>query len=281
MSAPYQVMEPMTPDEFEALKADIALHGVLVPVEIDELGNILDGHHRVRACEELGLTDYPMLVRSGIGDDAAKRTHARSLNFIRRQVTPSQRRRGIADQLRDTPEKSDREVARIIGCSHRTVSAVRSELVATGQIAQLDYSVGRDGRTRATNREDVTDPIAMMRRHGEIECAELPEGVHFYLEHPEGSDFFYESAFSMSGHSQSIGHMEPRGIYIDREWTGEGIYRSLLDYLEWACPEVFFGVDDSEDRLRWLCSLSWKPTGGGRREAHARVHYGPGVEVAA
>lgn len=39
--------------EFEALKADIAARGVQVPVEYDEHGNILDGHHRVCACQEL------------------------------------------------------------------------------------------------------------------------------------------------------------------------------------------------------------------------------------
>jgi len=36
----------MTPAEFEALKADIAERGVVVPIDIDEDGEILDGHHR-------------------------------------------------------------------------------------------------------------------------------------------------------------------------------------------------------------------------------------------
>ena len=49
----YQIMPPLTAAEYAALKADIAEHGVLVAVEMDEEGNVLDGHHRVRACQEL------------------------------------------------------------------------------------------------------------------------------------------------------------------------------------------------------------------------------------
>lgn len=43
---PYQIMPDLTPEEYEALKADIQANGVLIPVEVDEEGNILDGYHR-------------------------------------------------------------------------------------------------------------------------------------------------------------------------------------------------------------------------------------------
>ena len=44
----YQTFDLLTSDEYAALKADIAERGILVPIEIDETGAILDGHHRVR-----------------------------------------------------------------------------------------------------------------------------------------------------------------------------------------------------------------------------------------
>lgn len=50
---PYQVMPPPSRLEYEALKADIAKHGVKEPVDIDEEGNVLDGHTRVQICGEL------------------------------------------------------------------------------------------------------------------------------------------------------------------------------------------------------------------------------------
>jgi hypothetical protein len=54
----------LTPEEYEALKADIARHGLRVPIVVDaSSGLIVDGHHRQRALDELRsggvkVTDY-------------------------------------------------------------------------------------------------------------------------------------------------------------------------------------------------------------------------------
>jgi ParB-like chromosome segregation protein Spo0J len=90
VATPYQVMPDLGADEFAALKADISERGVLIPVEYDEDGNILDGHHRVRACQELGLADWPRFIRKGLSEDE-KRTHALVLNLTRRHLTKEQR----------------------------------------------------------------------------------------------------------------------------------------------------------------------------------------------
>jgi phage N-6-adenine-methyltransferase len=91
----YQVMPPLTDEEYEALKADIAERGVQVPVEYDEDGNILDGYHRVRACQELGITDWPKVVRRGLTEEQ-KIEHALALNLHRRHLTREQRREVVA-----------------------------------------------------------------------------------------------------------------------------------------------------------------------------------------
>jgi hypothetical protein len=91
----YQVMPPLTDEEYEALKADIAERGVQVPVEYDEDGNILDGYHRVRACQELGITDWPKVVRRGLTEEQ-KIEHALALNLHRRHLTREQRRELVA-----------------------------------------------------------------------------------------------------------------------------------------------------------------------------------------
>ena len=49
----YQLLPDLPVAEFEALKADIAERGVVVPIDIDEDGEILDGHTRFRAWREL------------------------------------------------------------------------------------------------------------------------------------------------------------------------------------------------------------------------------------
>ena len=51
----YQVMPKLSADEYSELKTDIKERGVMVPIEFDELGNTLDGHHRLKICEELGI----------------------------------------------------------------------------------------------------------------------------------------------------------------------------------------------------------------------------------
>lgn len=61
----YQLLPPLADDDYERLKADIAVRGVMVAVEFDEDGNVLDGHHRLRIAKELGIADalIPSIVR--------------------------------------------------------------------------------------------------------------------------------------------------------------------------------------------------------------------------
>lgn len=145
--APYQVMPSLSADEYAALKADIAARGVQVPVEYDDRGNILDGHHRVQICGELGIVHWPKLVRYGLSEEE-KRRHARRLNLDRRHLDQQQRRSLIEDELRERPEASDRLIASGLGVDHKTVSKARSDLESTGEIPQLEARHGRDQRKR-------------------------------------------------------------------------------------------------------------------------------------
>lgn len=145
--APYQLLPPLSPDDYAALEADIIARGVLVPVEYDEAGNILDGHHRVAICEGLGLVDWPRFVRKGLSEEE-KRSHARALNLSRRHLTSAQKREIIEAQLKETPSISSRAIAARFGVHHSTVSSVRARLEGTGEISQLEKTEGRDGKMR-------------------------------------------------------------------------------------------------------------------------------------
>lgn len=74
---------PEADAEYQRLKADIAKNGVLVPVEYDEEGNVLDGHRRLRACAELGIDDWPSIIRGELTEDE-KIEHILALNLGRR-----------------------------------------------------------------------------------------------------------------------------------------------------------------------------------------------------
>jgi ParB-like chromosome segregation protein Spo0J len=152
----YQLMPPLDADAYGALKADIAARGVLVPVEVDEHGQIIDGHHRVRAWEELRaegvrVPDYPRAVRAGL-DEAEKRQLARALNLARRHLSRVERRALIGDAVREDPGASDRRLAATLGVSHRTVAAVRRRLVAAGDVDNLPTRTDTLGRSQPATR---------------------------------------------------------------------------------------------------------------------------------
>ena len=148
----YQVMPELTPEEYEELKADIAERGVMIPIEYDEQGNVLDGYHRLKICEELGIKDFPRVIRAGM-TEAEKLTHARKLNIARRHLTSGQKRELIREQLRATPEQSDRQIAQNLGVHHTTVATQRKELEESGDVAKLATSTDTLGREQPRTRK--------------------------------------------------------------------------------------------------------------------------------
>ena len=150
----YQVMPELTAEEYAELKADIEQRGVMVPIEFDELGNVLDGYHRLQICKELGIKDYPKVIRAGMSE-AEKLTHARKLNIARRHLNTSQKQQLIKAQLKETPEKSNRQIAADLGVDHKTVSVQRNNLEKSGEIPQCGRKT-KDGRTYPAKRKPVS-----------------------------------------------------------------------------------------------------------------------------
>lgn len=147
----YQVMPDLTPIEYEALKADIAERGVLVPVEVDETGAILDGHHRVKAWQELrsegvNVTDYPRMIRAGLTEEQ-KRNHARSLNVLRRHLSKDQRDEVMREMRRDG--MTYQEIADKVGVSIGKVHAAASGV----ELFKNEKLIGADGKARPASYE--------------------------------------------------------------------------------------------------------------------------------
>jgi N6-adenosine-specific RNA methylase IME4 len=78
---------PLTPGEYEAVKADIAERGLQVPLEITTEGVVLDGHARLQALRELGTDQFEARVVAPENELA----HILSAALIRRQLSASQR----------------------------------------------------------------------------------------------------------------------------------------------------------------------------------------------
>lgn len=82
----YQLLPPLREVEYDALKRDIQERGLMVPVELDEEGAILDGHHRVAICTELGIDWRSGAVTRRGWTEAQKRLHVRKINILRRHL---------------------------------------------------------------------------------------------------------------------------------------------------------------------------------------------------
>ena len=128
MTAPYQLFGPLTAEEYAALWADIAARGIRVPVDVDENGAILDGHHRVAIAAELSI-EAPTVTRAGMSE-AQKCEHVLKLDLLRRPMTMSTKsertciecgepiRFGRADRLTCSTACRSRRSRRRRGVSH-------------------------------------------------------------------------------------------------------------------------------------------------------------------
>jgi ParB family chromosome partitioning protein len=162
---PYQVMPDLTDEEYQALKADIAIHGILIPVEHDEHKNTLDGHHRERAWRELqeeGIiakdSEYPIIERVGWTEDQ-KLNHARAVNLIRRHLTPQQRK-PIWIEMRRTG-MSYRQIGEASGVSYETVRQGVNDPTVNNLTVGNDLPttvIGKDGKERAATKPKKDKP---------------------------------------------------------------------------------------------------------------------------
>lgn len=160
MTAPFQLF-PQLPAAVEAaLRESIQRFGVLVPVAVDQHGNVLDGHHRQRIAAELGV-DCRMDVHQ-VADDDEAREIARTLNSDRRHLTEDQRREVVA-ALRGQGH-SLRAIAGAVGVDQRTVQRDVDRSIAAGAAIEVPERVQRQGGgtypARRTEPQLPAEPLA-------------------------------------------------------------------------------------------------------------------------
>jgi len=168
-----ELLPPLLPDEFAALKASIAETGYVgEPIVGDQDGGIVDGFHRQRACDELGI-DCPREVRQ-FATEAEKFELSLRLNCRRRQLTRKQRQSLIGAYLRCDPQITDKHLADIIGVSQNTVARVRETLIATFQVEKFDKLRGRDGKHRPTKYKRIVANTAKEQVIAQAAIMKLP-----------------------------------------------------------------------------------------------------------
>ena len=146
----YQVMPPLSSEEYQELHDDIKVNGVLEPIHVDEEGVVIDGHHRSKIANELGIP-CPVITHDDL-DDAGKRSLAFTLNLKRRHLNREQRRALIAESLKSGPQLSNREHERRTGAGRDLVGIVRKEMESDGRLSESDSRISADGRERPASQ---------------------------------------------------------------------------------------------------------------------------------
>jgi ParB-like chromosome segregation protein Spo0J len=178
------LLPSLSDEEYAALKADVKKNGVVVPISIDEDYVVIDGHHRLRACNELGLDRVPTRTHSQL-DPAEQRDLALVLNLNRRNLSQEEKRHVIAAVLRQHPDHSDRRVADAAGVDHKTVASVRTELEQREEIPHVAERKDSKGRKQPARKTKQTARKAKGPKEGEVTLpirfegrdAELPKRI--------------------------------------------------------------------------------------------------------
>jgi ParB-like chromosome segregation protein Spo0J len=281
------VLPPLPEEQYEALKADIARHGVLVPVELDEqTSEVLDGHHRVRACEELGLPFPPVLWRR-LASEEERKEHALRVNLLRRQLGPLSWARAFEQlcELRGVrlgPGGDRRsadaasaglagEIASELGVTARTARrrvALARELAAHPDLAQ---AVDRGELAAKEARAELRGRALQKRRAQAAEAgrrARLPASVEIRV-----GDFAEQLALLADESVDLIYTDPPYLMRLDLEWIYGELARqgarvlkpgaSLIAYAGgYALPRALAAL---AEHMTWWWQLGIQHAGGRHR----------------
>lgn len=157
----HQLFPNLTADEMEALTADIKARGVMVPVEIDEQGATLDGHHRQMIADSLGI-EYPKVIRTGWTEEQ-KLTHVIALNAHRRHLTGLERAEIVGRLVSEGMSK--RATAKSLGIDEKTV---RNDL-AGAEYSAPERVTGADGKSYPASQPERWQPASGLMSSDSVE----------------------------------------------------------------------------------------------------------------
>jgi ParB-like chromosome segregation protein Spo0J len=157
---------PLTKSVYEALKQSIKeRQGLHVPITINRQGDVLDGHHRLRACHELGIE--PTFEVKHFDNELEEELYVYEINRVRRQLTEFQKvelvlrekpliaelakrnmKAGVTLSRNQERVHTDKEVAKKAGHSKDFCYKVEQVIKAAEEAPDTRLGVDYDGRYR-------------------------------------------------------------------------------------------------------------------------------------
>lgn len=201
----FQVMPPLSMEEYNSLHDSIEQSGVQVPVVVDENGTVIDGHHRKKIATELGV-ECPTTTKAGL-DGTAKRTLALSLNLDRRHLNREQRRELIAASVKADPQLTNREHAKRTGVSPTTVGVIRQDMEEVGRVSKLDTRTDSRGYQQPVTKLTETSKT---ETYFDAETGEVATGDITAPKEPAKpkrkplTDAFFDAAYDLGRQAERI-----------------------------------------------------------------------------
>jgi ParB-like nuclease domain len=154
----YQLFDALPAHIEDALRASIERFGVIVPVVRDQHGQIIDGHHRARIADELGVKYRADTVT--VADEDEAREVARHLNTRRRHLSGEQLREHIVMLAQRATasgvgELSQREIAQVAGVAPSYVNKVLSDPQVFTSEHLPEARRGADGKVYPAHRSTL------------------------------------------------------------------------------------------------------------------------------
>lgn len=125
-------------EALETLKSSIQEHGILEPLIVrlqQDHYEVVCGHRRLQAAQELGLEEVPVVVREL--DDPAAFVLSLHENIHRDDLTPLEEAKAYQKMLDGGMVTSQRQLAKILGVSHTRVNQKMALLEVPGEIQEM------------------------------------------------------------------------------------------------------------------------------------------------
>ena len=186
-----KAVPPLEAEQFTSLKDDIKdNNGIIIPIIVDEHANVIDGEHRLRIAQELGIKQIPVQVRTKLTEEE-KWKMAQDLNFKRRQLTQAQITQITKENREKLPQlalklrqegMSLRAIGDELGVSHTQVkNLIKEEVAGNNLTVDLPDTIkGMDGKSHPAKKPfiNVNTPKELQRAMNaceSIDAENLPD----------------------------------------------------------------------------------------------------------
>ena len=148
----------MSESELHELGEDIRANKLQFPIATwfdpeAKIELLVDGRNRLDAMELVGLPTAEIIShRARLGTCIDPWAFVVAANIKRRHLTSEQKRDLIAKLIKQTPNKSDRQIAKQTKTSPTTVGTIRKKAEATGDVSKVDTRTDSRGRKQPSTK---------------------------------------------------------------------------------------------------------------------------------